>query len=58
MGGRYLTKEMDSDNYVLDIDNKYYTAQILLCTSQNLPADPSDYEALIFHYDIESVSYC
>ncbi|XP_058800624.1 alpha- and gamma-adaptin-binding protein p34-like [Phymastichus coffea] len=56
MGGKYFTQEADVDHYVLNIDNKYYTAQIALCTTQNLSIDPANYEALIFHYDIESES--
>lgn len=56
MGAKYLTKRDCIEHHSLDIDNKYYTAQIILCTTDNLSIDPSDFEALIFYYDIETVS--
>lgn len=55
MGAKYLSQQADVEHHLLDIDNKYYTAQILLCTSKNLPIDPSNYEAMIFHYELETV---
>ena len=55
MGAKYLSQEAEIEHHLLDIDNKYYTAQILLCTTTNLSLDPSNFEALIFHYDLQTV---
>ncbi|XP_011499439.1 PREDICTED: alpha- and gamma-adaptin-binding protein p34-like [Ceratosolen solmsi marchali] len=54
MGAKYLSQQADMETYLLDIDNKYYTAQILLCTTDNLSINLSNFEALIFHYDLET----
>ena len=45
------------NDFVLNIDNKYYTAQILFCISDNLLINLADYEALIFYYDFKDVIY-
>lgn len=55
MGAKYLSKQADIEHHLLDIDNKYYTAQILLCTTKNLSVDPTNYEAMIFHYELNTV---
>lgn len=57
MGATFVLKDLEVDHYLLDINNKYYTAQVLLCTSEKLPSDLSDFEALIFHRDLETVGY-
>jgi hypothetical protein len=55
MGAKYLSQQAGIENYLLNIDNKYYTAQILLCTTENLSINLSNFEALIFYYDLETV---
>ncbi|KAL7300617.1 hypothetical protein TKK_0006607 [Trichogramma kaykai] len=54
MGAKHLSQMAESGLYSLDIDNKYYSAQLLLCTNENLPSDPSKFEALIFHCDLNT----
>ncbi|XP_001600325.1 alpha- and gamma-adaptin-binding protein p34-like [Nasonia vitripennis] len=54
MGAKYLSQQADIEHHLLDIDNKYYTAQILLCTTKNLSIDPTNYEAMIFYYELET----
>ncbi|XP_014215029.1 alpha- and gamma-adaptin-binding protein p34-like [Copidosoma floridanum] len=54
MKAKYLLRQGDVEQYLLDIDNKYYTAQILLCTTENLSIDASDFEALLLHHDFET----
>lgn len=56
MGAKFVSKEAEAHHYLLDIDNKYYTAQVLLCTSEKLPTSLTDFEVLIFHHDLETVS--
>ncbi|XP_015589932.1 alpha- and gamma-adaptin-binding protein p34 isoform X3 [Cephus cinctus] len=54
LGSEQLVGQSDTDNYIWNIDNKYYTAQILLCTTENPWTNISLYEgieALIIYHD-------
>ncbi|XP_015515245.2 alpha- and gamma-adaptin-binding protein p34 [Neodiprion lecontei] len=54
IGAKELDTEDDAVNYYLwDIENKYYKAQVMLCTTDNplVKIDSESVEALIIYYD-------
>ncbi|KAJ8675772.1 hypothetical protein QAD02_011558 [Eretmocerus hayati] len=54
MGAKFVSQHPGVEHHVLDIDNKYYAAQILLCATDTSTVDSLDYEAMIFHFDIQT----
>lgn len=52
---KYPLEQRDLRNYILNIDNKYYTAEILFYLSDNISINLVNYEALIFYYDFKDV---
>ncbi|XP_033230455.1 alpha- and gamma-adaptin-binding protein p34-like [Belonocnema kinseyi] len=56
MGAESISEQGGLEYYLWNIDNKYYTAQVLLCATQNLPSNISyeGVEALIVHHEPQS----
>ena len=57
MGAESLSEQGGMEYYLWNIDNKYYTAQVVVCATQNPPTNISyeGVEALIVHHEPESV---
>lgn len=57
IGGEQLSEEDNVVNYMWDIDNKYYVAQVLICATESitckLPVE--EVNALIFYHDPQAV---
>lgn len=53
LGGKFLAEDKEIKFFSWDIDNKYYMAQVLLCTTEKLPLEISaeGIEAVILCYD-------
>uniref|UniRef100_A0A0C9PLM3 AAGAB_0 protein n=1 Tax=Fopius arisanus TaxID=64838 RepID=A0A0C9PLM3_9HYME len=53
IGGKFLAEDSRVKYFAWDIDNKYYKAQVLLCTTDQLPLELSvdGIEAVILCYD-------
>ncbi|XP_035725095.1 alpha- and gamma-adaptin-binding protein p34-like isoform X1 [Vespa mandarinia] len=53
IGGKNISNEDDIEYYLWDIDNKYYTSQILLCATENpcINIPTEGIEALLVHHD-------
>lgn len=59
IGGVRLSEQNDTVDYLWNIDNKYYTSQVMLCTMENIPVSlPMEgVDALIMYHDPQAVRH-
>ena len=57
MGAELLSEQEGVEYHLWNIDNKYYSAQVLLCSTQNPPSNMSyeGVEALIVYHEPQDV---